>query len=104
MSDNKAVQTSSEFKDLVRHYLNYSVGRTWDDASKHDLFNAVALAVRERLIDIMIDTEKRYQEQGAKRLYYLSMEFLMGRALGNNLHNLEIFEASKDALMEMVKI
>lgn len=101
MSDNKAVQKSSEFKDLVYHYLKYSVGKDREDASQHDLFNAVAFATRERLIDIMLDTEKRYQEQDAKRLYYLSMEFLMGRALGNNLHNLEIFDLCKDALIEM---
>lgn len=72
-----------------------------DQASKGDLYEAVALAVRDRLIDGMLETDERYKRQDAKRLYYLSLEFLMGRALGNNLYNLGVFDLAKDALTDM---
>jgi starch phosphorylase len=98
---NRTVQNSSDFKNLVHHYLKYSVGKVWENASQHDLFNAVAFAVRERLIDVMLNTEKRYHQGDFKKLYYLSMEFLMGRSLGNNLYNLEIYDLCKDALTDM---
>jgi starch phosphorylase len=69
--------------------------------SGHDLFLAVALAVRDRLVDRMLETEERYQKADAKRLYYLSMEFLMGRALGNNLSNLGIHDRCQKALRKV---
>ncbi len=90
-----------DFQKSIQYHVKYSSGKTWDQASKTDIYNAVALAVREHLIDAMLATEERYKKKDAKRLYYLSMEFLMGRSLGNNLYNLEIFELAKDALMEM---
>jgi len=81
--------------------VRYSGGKAWDQASRGDLYQAVALAVRDRLIDGMLETDERYKRQDAKRLYYLSLEFLMGRALGNNLYNLGIFDLAKDALADM---
>ena len=90
-----------DFQNSVRHYVRYSGGKAWDQASKGDLCQAVALAVRDRLIDGMLETDERYKRQDAKRLYYLSLEFLMGRALGNNLYNLGIFDLAKDALADM---
>lgn len=90
-----------DFQNSVRHYVRYSGGKAWDQASKGDLYQAVALAVRDRLIDGMLETDERYKKQDAKRLYYLSLEFLMGRALGNNLYNLGIFDLAKDALTDM---
>lgn len=90
-----------DFQNSVRHHIRYSGGKAWDQASKGDLYQAVALAVRDRLIDGMLETDERYKKQDAKRLYYLSLEFLMGRALGNNLYNLGIFDLAKDALTDM---
>ena len=90
-----------DFQNSVRHHVRYSGGKAWDQASKGDLYQAVALAVRDRLIDGMLETDERYKKQDAKRLYYLSLEFLMGRALGNNLYNLGIFDLAKDALTDM---
>ena len=57
----------------------------WSDASQRDRLHALATAVRLPALDGMLATERRYREQDAKRLYYLSVEFLMGRSLGNNL-------------------
>ena len=89
------------FQESVRYHLKYSDGKTWDEKTKHDIYRAVALTVRERLIDGVLETEARYKKNDAKRLYYLSMEFLMGRAMGNNLHNLGIFDISQKALTKM---
>ncbi|MBE9580975.1 MAG: glycogen/starch/alpha-glucan phosphorylase [Proteobacteria bacterium] len=90
-----------DFQNSVRHHVRYSGGKALDQASKGDLYEAVALAVRDRLIDGMLETDERYKRQDAKRLYYLSLEFLMGRALGNNLYNLGVFDLAKDALTDM---
>ena len=90
-----------DFQNSVRHHVKYSGGKAWAQASKGDLYQAVALAVRDQLIDEMLETDERYNSNDAKRLYYLSMEFLMGRALGNNLYNLGIFDLAKDALADM---
>jgi starch phosphorylase len=90
-----------DFMKSVGYHVKYSSGKTWDQALKGDIYKAVALSVRDRLIDGMLDTEERYKKNDAKRLYYLSMEFLMGRALGNNLYNLGIFDLAKKALEDM---
>ncbi|MBW2317155.1 MAG: glycogen/starch/alpha-glucan phosphorylase [Deltaproteobacteria bacterium] len=90
-----------DFQKSIRYHARYSLGRPFDEASEDEIYKAVTLAVRERLIDGMLETEKRYSKHDAKRLYYLSMEFLMGRALGNNLYNLGIFHLAKDALINM---
>ena len=92
----------TELAQAIARHLRYSLGRTGDDRpSDRDLFNATALAARERLLDAMAETEKRYRAAGAKRLYYLSMEFLIGRSLGNNLLNLGLLESGRAALKAM---
>lgn len=89
------------FQDSIRRQVRYALGKEWRNLSGYDLFTAVALAVRELLIDRMLETEARYQRANGKRLYYLSIEFLMGRSLGNNLDNLGLFELCEQALCEM---
>ncbi|MBW2107430.1 MAG: glycogen/starch/alpha-glucan phosphorylase [Deltaproteobacteria bacterium] len=89
------------FQQAVDHHIRYSVAKRWDEASAHDRYKAVALAVRDRIIDGMLATQDRYQSADVKRLYYLSMEFLMGRALGNNLYNLGVFDEVSEALTDM---
>jgi starch phosphorylase len=74
--------------DDVRFHLTYSIGKDPDAATPSDLCRALSLAVRQRLTDVRLATERRYTERDAKRVYYLSMEFLMGRSLENNLLNL----------------
>ncbi len=81
-----------EFAASVQRSLRYTLGKRWQDASPRDLFVAVALATREQLIERMLQTEERYRAADAKRVYYLSVEFLMGRSLGNNLLNLGMLE------------
>jgi len=89
------------FQTAVRQHLKYSGGTTLDQASHGDIYQAVSLAIRNRLIDGMLKTEARYSKAKAKRIYYLSMEFLMGRAMGNNLYNLEIEGLVAEALEDL---
>lgn len=89
------------FQDIVRYHFQYSLGKEWSNEISHDLFQAVSLAIRDKLIDCMIETEKRYNRVDSKRLYYLSMEFLVGRSLSNNLFNLGIHDFCENALAEI---
>src|ERR1700730_14812618 len=91
----------SALRDSICQHVRYSLGKERHNLSGHDLFLAVALAVRDRLVDRMLETEERYQKADAKRLYYLYMEFLMGRALGNNLSNLGILDRCQEALRKI---
>lgn len=91
----------SALQESIFHHIRYSLGKEWKDLSPRDLFMALGLAVRDRLVDGMLKTEQRYQEADAKRLYYLSMEFLIGRSLGNNLYNLGILDLCQEVLQQM---
>src|SRR5215813_2938253 len=84
--------TVAALEAAIYHHVRYSLGKAWQGLSKRDLFVAVALAVRDRMVDKMFETAARYREADAKRLYYLSMEFLIGRLLGTNLQNLGLLE------------
>ena len=86
------------FASAVERSVRYLLGKRWQEASPRDLVVAIALASRELLVDRMFETEQRYREADAKRLYYLSVEFLIGRSLGNTLQNLGIFDAVEQAL------
>jgi starch phosphorylase len=91
----------SAFEEEVRRHLRYSLGKGWEHLSKRDLFMAIALATRDLMVDGMLATVERYSKADAKRLYYLSMEFLIGRSLANNLSNLGILEECRDVLVSM---
>ncbi len=88
----------SELRESIQRRARYSLGADWRDLSPRDRFNAVALAVRDRMIDGMLETEGRYRRGDCKRLYYLSIEFLIGQSLGNNLQNLGIRDSCRKAL------
>ena len=93
--------TAAELKDALRWHVEHSLGKPWEDATKSDLFNALGLAVRDRAWEKLLATEKRYRAAGARRVYYLSMEFLIGRSLVDSLHNLGLHEAARQALEEL---
>jgi starch phosphorylase len=93
--------TADAFHEAIHQHLKYSLGKTRENCSQRELFLAVGLAVRDRLVDRMLETEDRYRKAGAKRLYYLSMEFLMGRSLDNNLLNLGLFALCREVLAGM---
>jgi starch phosphorylase len=99
---NPALHDSVEaLEESICHHVRYSLAKAWQNLSKRDLFVAVALAVRDRMVDRMFETAARYRKADAKRLYYLSMEFLIGRLLGTNLQNLGLLEVCQETLLRM---
>ena len=71
-------------ESLLRH-LKYSLGKEFSTKTIRDIYLALTLSLRDRLLEKLLETEARYQAADAKRVYYLSMEFLIGRSLGSNV-------------------
>ena len=90
-----------EFKKNVQDYLKTFYRRTVEDASKQQIYQAVAYAVKDYIVDDWAKTQKEMEKTDAKKVYYLSMEFLLGRALGNNIINLKADKDIKKALEEL---
>lgn len=90
-----------EFKRVVTYNVKNLFRRNIEDATQQQIYQAVAIAVKDIIIDQWIATHKTYEKEDVKTLYYMSMEFLMGRALGNNIINLMAQKDIKDALSEM---
>ena len=88
-------------KQSILHHLHYSVGVTLSEAGDRDVSMALGLAVRQHLIDAMRDTETRFLNERAKRVYYISMEFLIGKSTENNLINLQLTETCRQAVREL---
>lgn len=89
------------FKKEIENNVKTLFRRTVDEASPQQLFQAVSYAVKDVIIDDWLATQKQYEKDDPKTVYYMSMEFLMGRALGNNLINMTAYTEAKEALEEM---
>ena len=89
------------FKNAVIFNVKNMFRRTINEATPQQIFQAVAYTVKDDIIDQWITTHKEYEKKDVKTLYYLSMEFLMGRALGNNMINLREYKEIAEALDEM---
>ncbi len=87
-------------RDFAAH-LRYSLSKDRFTATRRDQYFALALAVRDRVVERWIKTQQTHHESDAKRIYYLSLEYLMGRALHNNIINLGFEEVVRDALDEL---
>lgn len=83
------------------NHLEYSRAKDEYSATSHDLYSSIALVTRDRLIERWIETQQSYYDNDAKRVYYLSLEFLMGRALGNSLISLDLYDTASRALTEL---
>lgn len=93
--------TEERFFEQLRQRVKYSLGQDWGtNVSSKNLLWVVSLAVRDLMMERYLATERRYERHKVKRLYYLSMEFLVGRSLGNNLINLGIVEQAKRVVRE----
>lgn len=89
------------FKKSVKDNVKFLYRKTIEEATQEQIFQAVSYSVKDVIIDNWLTTQKAYDEQDPKIVYYMSMEFLMGRALGNNLINLCAYGEVKEALEEL---
>ena len=89
------------FKRDVRNNVKTLFRKEVEEATPQQLFQAVSYAVKEAIIDDWLATQKQYEKDDPKTVYYMSMEFLLGRALGNNLINMTAYKEVKEALEEL---
>ena len=90
-----------EFKKNVKENVKFLYRKTLEEATQEQIFQAVSYTVKDVIIDNWLKSQKAYEKQDPKIVYYMSMEFLMGRALGNNLINLGAYGEVKEALEEL---
>ena len=101
-----SVSKKSSFdKELFKRSVLYNVKtlyrKTLKEATDQQIFQAVSYAIKDQIVDFWLETQKEYEKRDVKTIYYLSMEFLMGRALGNNMINLQAYDQVKEALTEL---
>lgn len=89
------------FREAVLTKLTYAVGKDPDHAFDHDWFEAIALAARDHMVDHWMDHTRQIYRKGQKRVYYLSLEFLIGRLLFDSLSNLGLLEVAREALTDL---
>ena len=97
-------RTSLQPEGIRRAFLDqlqYGIGKSDRYATPFDRYQALALVVRDRLMARWIKTQETYRIKDVKRVYYLSAEFLLGRALGNNLHNLGLYQTAEQVMREL---
>ena len=88
------------FNKLIDHHIRFSLAKVRIELTKHNWYRATALVVRDMLVEKMLATRLRFDRSNAKKLYYLSLEFLIGRSLENNLFNLGMIDTCRDFLAE----
>jgi len=94
-------QQIATLKEAIKSKLLYVVGKDPEHASVHDWYIATALSVRDRMVDHWLETTRRTYSRSEKRVYYLSLEFLIGRLLIDSLSNLGVMTACRAALSEL---
>ncbi len=103
-ADERHPRTGRDVSSIQRQFLehlHYDLADTNETATLHDRYMALAWTVRDRVIDRWIKTQNAYYENRVKRVYYLSLEFLIGRSLGNNVINLQMEESVREAMQEL---
>ncbi len=102
VSDNgKLGGDADSIKDAILDHLHYTLGKDKYSASRQDIYQAVAYAVRDQLIERWIKTQQQYYDADAKRVYYLSLEFLIGQTLQNSLINLGLLDNFRKAVHDI---
>ena len=95
------VPAASALREAIRRHARYSLAQPWETLSTRQIFECVTLAVRDIMVDRLLESEQRYRRADAKQLNYLSIEYLPGRYLANNLINLGLYDVCREALAEM---
>ena len=105
MKSTTTKKTQKFDKELFKRNVLYNVKtlyrKTLEEATPQQIFQAVSYAIKDQIIENWMDTQKAYEKEDPKMVYYMSMEFLMGRALGNNMINLQAYKPVKEALDEL---
>ena len=96
--DERVALAAGDFAEAVRRHVRYGRGKRFSEATRADLLDAVSFACREWLVDRLLASEQRMRDRDEKRVYYLSLEFLIGRSLEASLHNLGALDAVRRAL------
>jgi starch phosphorylase len=91
----------SKLRESIERHARYSLAQPWESLSRRQMFECVSLAVRDFLIDRRLETERRFRQRDAKHVYYLSIEYLLGRMLANNLSNLGMDHLCREALAQL---
>ena len=101
----KPVKAKEFVKELFKRSVEYNVRTLYrknlEEADAQQIFQAVSYAIKDRIVENWMETQKAYEKEDPKMVYYMSMEFLMGRALGNNLINLKAYKPVAEALEEL---
>ena len=98
--DRRVEMSVEGLKEDFAWHLRYSLAKGETHATERDEYTAFATAVRDRIVERWISTQEEYARQNTKRVYYLSLEFLIGRLLGNNVINLKADQLCRDALKD----
>ena len=101
MAARKTGFNKETFKKQVKENVKALFRKTLEEANEQQVYQAVAYTVKDTIIDNWLETQKAYEKQDPKTVYYLSMEFLMGRALGNAMINLKEYKEVAEALDEL---
>ncbi len=100
-SERRLGMSADAIRQSFFHHLEYSLGKDAYSATEHDRYTSLAMATRDRLIERWIATQQTYYNRNAKRVYYLSLEFLIGRTLGNSLINLDLYPEAAKAMKDI---
>jgi starch phosphorylase len=100
-SENRTGRTPGAIRRAFIEHVEFTRGKNFDSASAWDRYVALATTVRDRLASAWVRTNRRHYQRDAKRAYYLSAEYLLGRALGNNLINMGLWDSTKEALSSL---
>ncbi len=98
--DRRVEMSVEGLKEDYAWHMRYTLSKSMDHATPRDQYTAFANAVRDRIVERWINTSEEYHRQNTKRVYYMSLEFLMGRLLGNNVINLKADQLCREALEE----
>ena len=105
VASEKPVKAKEFDKELFKRSVEYNVRTLYrknlEEADAQQIFQAVSYAIKDRIVENWMETQKAYEKEDPKMVYYMSMEFLMGRALGNNLINLKAYKPVAEALEEL---
>lgn len=105
MAKTIEIEANGFKKDLFKRSVLYNIKtlyrKTIEEATGQQIFQAVSYAIKDQIVDFWLETQEEYEKRDCKTVYYLSMEFLMGRALGNNIINLQAYKDVQEAMTEL---